>query len=631
MTPPPSLSRLSLRSLLAGSLTALCVFLAAATGYILYELNLRKHDYQILNLAGQMRVLASSLPHQAGEFLRDDLLPSTSGDQTARLFERSVSEDMELYQRIIEGFVERELPADLIGQAEALRCNWDQRSTNQLDRSAAQWRSYRQGLDLARGADATRPQIFAMAAYMVANGSVLVHSTEELAHAFQAMMEGKLRVIRLLIVGMLTGALAVAALILGVMHRSILRPLARTITGFDRVASGDLGFQVENAGTRELASMTAAFNNLSSRLRSVFDLIEHIGRGSNMAETMTFVGTEFRRFVPVDGLALLVTTPDGLSFVAESSNGIAGGWPEMADPILSRATRERMPLSVDSASAETGVLADFLRRNGIASLLVLPLLSVREGGAALVVASARPSAYSQEHQRFLGGIATQLDAILARTMVMDGLVVAAVQGLAKLAESRDPETGDHLIRMSLYCTFIADELRGVKSYGGTIDRDYIRALHRFAPMHDIGKVGIADRVLLKPGRLDDEERHEMNRHPGIGADVLKLCEQRMNELGHSIFRIGIEIAQSHHEKWDGSGYPDGLRGAEIPLSARIVAVADVFDALTSKRPYKEAWSTDKALEIIRADAGRHFDPDVVEALDRCLPQVLEVYDRMKHV
>jgi response regulator RpfG family c-di-GMP phosphodiesterase len=211
------------------------------------------------------------------------------------------------------------------------------------------------------------------------------------------------------------------------------------------------------------------------------------------------------------------------------------------------------------------------------------------------------------------------------------LVVAAVQGLAKLAESRDPETGNHLIRMSLYSAFIAEELGTRPAHRDLIDPGYVRSLHRFAPMHDIGKVGIADRVLLKPGRLDDGERLEMNKHPLIGAEVLRLCEQRMNELGRSVFQVGIEIAESHHEKWDGSGYPHGLTGAAIPLSARIVAVADVFDALTSKRPYKDAFSVEKALDIIHQDAGSHFDPEVVDALDLVMPRVLDVYDRLKHI
>ncbi|MDA8232634.1 MAG: HD domain-containing protein [Magnetospirillum sp.] len=623
---------ISVRGWLAGPLAILCVFLAGVTAFILYELNLRKHDYQILNLAGQMRVLASTLHQQAEQFLGADVLRTGTIDESFMEFERQTADTAVLYQRIIQALADRELPADLIGRDAPLRCNWDRRSRNQLDVSVAFWRRYQLGLEAAKGTDPAHPHTLAMAGYMVANGPALVASTEELARAFQSMMEGKLRLIRALIVGMLAGAVGVTAIILVLMRQSVLRPLERTVAGFARVAAGDLGFQVEEAGTLEFSRMTRAFNDLSVRLHGMFELIDHIGRGSTLAETMAFVVDEFRRFVPVDGLALLVGTPEGKRYVVESVNGAAvADWPEIADPILAEVVSEQRSHVVEVDGAGPGALVDALRQRGLTSALLLPLASVREGGAILAVMSRKSGAYSAEHRQFLGIVGAQVDTVLSRTLVMDGLVVAAVQGLAKLAESRDPETGDHLVRMSLYSMVIAEELSLREPYRSIIDRDYVRSLHRFAPMHDIGKVGIPDRVLLKPGRLDDDERREMNLHPRIGAEVLKLCEQRMNELGRSVFRIGIEIAESHHEKWDGSGYPYGRAGAAIPLSARIVAVADVFDALTSKRPYKDAWSLDDALGAIRKDAGSHFDPDVVDAFFRAIPRVIDVYDRFKHV
>jgi HD-GYP domain-containing protein (c-di-GMP phosphodiesterase class II) len=387
---------------------------------------------------------------------------------------------------------------------------------------------------------------------------------------------------------------------------------------------------VAEAKAPEIARMTRAFNDLSVRLHGVFGLIDHIGRGDDLRQTMHFIISDFRRFVPVDGLVLLVTTPDGGRFAVESHQGEGcDGWGELDDPQLARAVAASRPLEVECG--EDGPLARCLEANGLRSALLLPMTSIRDGGAVLVVASRQARAYSPEHRQFLGTMATQVDSVLSRTLAMDALVVAAVQGLAKLAESRDPETGDHLMRMSLYSAFIAEDLSRIEPFCREIDPGYIRSLHRFAPMHDIGKVGISDRVLLKPGRLDDEERREMNRHPAIGGEVLRLCEQRMNELGRSVFRVGIEIAEAHHEKWDGSGYPHGQKGEAIPLSARIVAVADVFDALTSKRPYKEAFAVDQALAIIDKDAGHHFDPAVVAALHRSLPRVLEIYDRYKHV
>ena len=159
----------------------------------------------------------------------------------------------------------------------------------------------------------------------------------------------------------------------------------------------------------------------------------------------------------------------------------------------------------------------------------------------------------------------------------------------------------------------------------------IERIVKAAPLHDIGKVGIEDSILLKPGQLTDEQWVEMRKHPVIGADVLRKCESQVNNAGYSMFKIGIEIAEGHHEKYNGTGYPHQRKGEDIPLSARIVALADVFDALTSRRPYKEAWPVDKALKLIDDESGQHFDPDVVKAFKRALPKILDVYEKHKHI
>ena len=188
---------------------------------------------------------------------------------------------------------------------------------------------------------------------------------------------------------------------------------------------------------------------------------------------------------------------------------------------------------------------------------------------------------------------------------------ATIFALAKLAESRDTDTGDHLKRIQVFCRLIADTLSRHSKYQDRINADYIENLQKASPLHDIGKVGIRDAILLKPGKLSPEEFEEMKRHTVIGADTLK--EVYHKYPGNYFIKIGIEIAQSHHEKWDGSGYPDGLCEEQIPLSARIMALADVYDALRSKRVYKEAFPHEKAREIILQGSGKHFDAQIVEA------------------
>jgi len=184
--------------------------------------------------------------------------------------------------------------------------------------------------------------------------------------------------------------------------------------------------------------------------------------------------------------------------------------------------------------------------------------------------------------------------------------------LSRAAEFRDPETGAHILRMAHFSQIIA---RGM----GLSESDQYLLLEA-APMHDIGKVGIADKILLKPGRLEPEEFEVMKRHATIGYELLQGSSSR-------VLQAGAEIARGHHEKFDGSGYPQGLQGEDIPIFSRIVAVADVFDALTSERPYKKAWDVEAAVDFLKAGSGSHFDPACVTAFLNAWSDVQEVRAR----
>jgi HD-GYP domain-containing protein (c-di-GMP phosphodiesterase class II) len=187
---------------------------------------------------------------------------------------------------------------------------------------------------------------------------------------------------------------------------------------------------------------------------------------------------------------------------------------------------------------------------------------------------------------------------------------AVIFGLAKLAESRDPETGCHLERITLYATRLATALRGHPRYGCQINATFVKLIGISAALHDIGKVGVKDSVLLKVGGLSPTEREAIERHPEIGAQCLEDIERR---LGSSNFlQLAREIALSHHERWDGTGYPRRTAGTHIPLSARIVAICDVYDALTSRRVYKDRLPHEKCVAIIREGAGSQFDPVLVD-------------------
>ncbi len=188
-----------------------------------------------------------------------------------------------------------------------------------------------------------------------------------------------------------------------------------------------------------------------------------------------------------------------------------------------------------------------------------------------------------------------------------------ILSLASLAEARDNETGQHILRTQRYVRALAIHLQPHPVFCDELDDETIDLLYKSAPLHDIGKVGISDNILLKPGKHTIEEFEIMKTHAQIGSDALKVAEDKMGTT--SFLRLAREIAVTHHEKWDGSGYPNGLEKNEIPISGRLMAVADVYDALISARVYKPAFPHEKAMAIIREGSGLHFDPDVVTALD----------------
>jgi putative two-component system response regulator len=212
----------------------------------------------------------------------------------------------------------------------------------------------------------------------------------------------------------------------------------------------------------------------------------------------------------------------------------------------------------------------------------------------------------------------------ARTMEVRRTQQITVFALAKLAESRDNETGDHLERMRAYAQLLAGELSTWDKFSDQISPEFLEQLYQSTPLHDIGKVGIPDAILLKPGKLTPEEFEIMKAHAVVGGDTLKAADQEAGK--DSFLAMGRDIAYFHHEKWDGSGYPHGIGGDSIPLPARIAALADVYDALSSKRPYKEPFSHEKSREIILAGNGSHFDPDVVQAFLKKESAFVEIRD-----
>ena len=613
---------------------------AGVVGFTVYELNLRTHDYVILNLAGQLRALAQAMVTESLHFR--EYRTEMPGDQAAALFLANIRVQADTFDRIVTSLQNRLLPPELTGRNDPLVCSWDAQSIGQLNLTAQTWQEFRVGIAPIFAPKPGAEQLEHAADYLIANERWLNVVAQNLSNAFQHMMERKMHLIVLFNQGALALFFVAVVMLLSLLYLTFVKPLRTTVDGIGRITQGEFGHQIPVSTRNEIGLVADAFNGMSLRLGSLFRLTDRINQATNVDTMLRFVFEEFRSFIPLDWLGLLVFDEQREHFllqrvVSDISTGLHEGDSFVASgSMLAMALSEARPLHVPdlvtlARENPQAQFAEQLAQDGRRSALFYPLGSAGEWGAILAFAVDREAAYNRDHLEFLHNIAAQIGHGFEKTVVTESLVVSAVTGLAKLAENRDPETGDHLVRMALYSAIVAEELGTEDAFSERIDADYVRDIQRFAPMHDIGKVGVADHILLKPGRLDADERREMERHPAIGGEVLRRCEMQMNEVGHSVFWMGIEIAEAHHEKFDGSGYPHGLSGENIPLSARIVAVADVFDALTSRRPYKEAWSVERALEYIVSESGGHFDPAIVAALQRGLPRVLDVYDRLRHV
>jgi putative two-component system response regulator len=212
-------------------------------------------------------------------------------------------------------------------------------------------------------------------------------------------------------------------------------------------------------------------------------------------------------------------------------------------------------------------------------------------------------------------VAKRTKELYTAMVMIEEASLETINRLAAVAEYRDEYTGSHITRMSRYTAAIAQKM--------SLDGGLAKALLYAAPMHDIGKIGIPDRILLKPGKLDTEEWELMKQHTVIGAKLLQGSK-------HGYMKLAEEIALTHHEKWDGTGYPQGLKGEHIPISGRVVAVADVFDAIIFRRPYKPALSPKEAFTLIEEERGTHFDPDIIDAFIGIKPEILSIVGQYKN-
>lgn len=615
--------------------------LSSAILFTLSSVNARKHDYAILNLAGQLRVITNSIITQSAQYKDNAPRDYASYNRDLKTYATNLTDQVNSYDNIISAFDKREFSTALTGLSSELTCNWDSSSINQLDLTVFEWQNFKAGLNKALGENKSEPRLEAAAEYIIRQSSALNSATDSLSKEFRLMMQRKLDTLTLTIRGLLILSAFTAFGIFSLLYLQLLKPLKNSLTGIEQISNGDLKYRI-NTGTNEISILNSSINKMASSLNAIFNLTSHINGAKTIDETLQVVFKEFNEISPINWAGIFSVNAsrsqikldrsfsDFESDLQENQSFDFGG-SLMADMIDHGEIKIFNDISNIEQQYPNSAIVQLLKKDQLKSALLLPLTTSFKVDSIIVFASKQLNAYDESKNALLGFVGNQLTHSFEKNVVMENLVISAVEGLAKLAESRDPETGDHLLRMSVYSSIITQQLKNDSKYSSQIDNQYIRDILRFAPMHDIGKVGIEDSILLKPAQLTGEEWEVMKQHPIIGGDVLRRCESQMNHVGRSIFTIGIEIADAHHEKFNGNGYPNSLSGNKIPLSARIVAVADVFDALTSKRPYKEAWAVKKAIALLNEESGEHFDPVVVQAFNDAIDEIMVIYDKHKHV
>ncbi|HHV98258.1 MAG TPA: GAF domain-containing protein [Clostridiaceae bacterium] len=384
----------------------------------------------------------------------------------------------------------------------------------------------------------------------------------------------------------------------------------------------------------DIVEIYKKFNNLKS-------LIENINSSNSFEDLLKYIYSTFIDFVPYSYIGIALIKDDGKSVEASFgiSDGAVKGLPQ--NLIGEKAYIEETSLGEVIRTGRARIINDLdmylsgkkinnynkiILEAGIRASITLPLKLNNNPVGVIFFSSCNKNVYTEEHAVFLETLANSIAIGFDKSIFFDDVLYSSVFALARLAEARDTDTGEHLERMKKYSAVLAQLLYEDSKYMDIITPGYVNDIEKFSPLHDIGKVGVKDSILLKPARLTGEEYEEMKQHTVYGAQVLREADQYMVKRNKSLFGMGIEIAEGHHERWDGSGYPYGKSGEDIPLSARIVAVADVFDALTSKRPYKEPYSFDESFEIIMQDSGKHFDPEIVRVFKANRQRIFEVYN-----
>ncbi len=515
-------------------------------------------------------------------------------------------------------------------------------SSSYLQEIGKLWMEFDQSIDIILLADHIDSTVAEEVVFITDNNMGLLECFDQLQGQIlgKSIQDGRSR--SYFLYGMIAVLLIITLISLYQLQYFLARPFSQLYKGIESIGLQSYPVNNQYPTQKKIRPIVNEISNMFHKINHLITLIENINNNVSFMETLNFISDTFSPYIPYNYIGIGLISEDKLKLIPTYgvSDGTVLGLPEkirgIAWPIRETSLGELIQ------SGEARIINDLekyceggpiklynkvILEAGIRSSITLPLIVSGEEVGVIFFSSTQKDAYTEEHLNFLKILANSIAISLNQTNFISDVLYSSILALAKLAEARDEDTGEHLDRMSHYTRVISEILYENDIYTDVITLEYIDALVRFCPLHDIGKVGIPDNILLKPGKLTSEEFEAMKKHAFFGADVLRSAEENLIKRGKSLFGMGVEIAEGHHEKWDGSGYPYGRKGNEIPISARIVAIADVLDALTSKRPYKEAFSLQKSIEIISEGRGTHFDPVMVDAIRNNMRRIEEAYKK----
>ncbi len=628
--------RFRLRALLAAAGAFVLLVLLGSALLTARALDLGRRDIALIEHVRSLETVTAQITGDAAQYLR--IAPRDYPDyyRDTQVYYQSLRRQLQRVETLREELraLDRSqghgaLTALLAGDSSEFR-----RALADFD---AFWTEYRVGLDERLGPDPEEPRLEWGAKHLDYFGSLLQRHVDGVSSAARAYVDHHFQTGQWLSqYGTMLGFLLAVVMITALL-RFLDRRIRVTLDGCQDIALGRFGQRIPVEREDELSTLDEAVNDMSKRIAGVLTLIDGVQQGGDLDSTLGQLWSALSQLDRVDWLALyeIDQVRDCVDLRGQYPKRYAQPGVEAGSLPWQTGRARTLPVEIDGDVGEQ-VIGGALHRHRFASAMWVVMPMEGDHSFALLLASRQPDALAADFAELLGNVAPIIGHGLDKTLLAERLLLATVNGLSKLAESRDTETGNHLLRMSQYSRILAESYvnagpRGEPDWNHDQSGEFIRDVLRFSPMHDIGKVGIPDSILLKPGRLSQVERTEMNMHPLIGGEVLRACAKQLPGRGMSLFKVAIDIAEGHHEKFDGSGYPVGLAGKDIPLAARIVAMADVFDALTSKRPYKEAWSPEQALEYLRLQSGKHFDPDLVAAFEDGLPAILDIYREHRHI